>query len=208
MTTPHPGPKCGAKKRQGEGFCGLAAGWGTDHVGEGKCKLHGGSMGNHRKKAAKAKLERDMKTLGIPVNVPPAQGLLEEIARTLGEMMWLRSLIIESGERDPEELFVSRRELTRTEDGPLGVTTVQEAERSPAAAVVFEKYLQWKTLYCKEVALALANNIAERQIDMAERMADLHGQLVAAALDGAGATGEARAAGLQAARERFLALSA
>lgn len=165
-------------------------------------------MGNHRKKAAKAKLERDMKTLGIPVNVPPAQGLLEEIARTLGEMMWLRSLIIESGERDPEELFVSRRELTRTEDGPLGVTTVQEAERSPAAAVVFEKYLQWKTLYCKEVALALANNIAERQIDMAERMADLHGQLVAAALDGAGATGEARAAGLQAARERFLALSA
>lgn len=34
---------CGSKlkKRPGE-FCGQPAGWGTDHVGEGRCKLHGG----------------------------------------------------------------------------------------------------------------------------------------------------------------------
>lgn len=37
-------PKCGAKKRDGSGeCCGLPAGWGTDHVGEGRCKLHGGN---------------------------------------------------------------------------------------------------------------------------------------------------------------------
>lgn len=34
--------KCGAKTRSG-GKCGQPAGWGTHHVGEGKCKLHGGS---------------------------------------------------------------------------------------------------------------------------------------------------------------------
>lgn len=35
---------CGASKRDGSGdTCSLPAGWGTDHVGEGKCKLHGGS---------------------------------------------------------------------------------------------------------------------------------------------------------------------
>lgn len=33
---------CGATNRQGEP-CQLPAGWGTDHVGEGKCKLHGGA---------------------------------------------------------------------------------------------------------------------------------------------------------------------
>ena len=33
---------CGAKKRKG-GICGRPAGWGTDHPGEGKCKLHGGA---------------------------------------------------------------------------------------------------------------------------------------------------------------------
>lgn len=34
--------KCGAKKKSG-GICGLFSGWGTAHVGSGKCKLHGGA---------------------------------------------------------------------------------------------------------------------------------------------------------------------
>lgn len=33
---------CGAKTRGG-GVCSLPAGWGTDHLGQGKCKLHGGA---------------------------------------------------------------------------------------------------------------------------------------------------------------------
>lgn len=49
MTNPRPstrkgrekGPECGAKNRQGEP-CQQPAGWGTDHPGEGRCKLHGG----------------------------------------------------------------------------------------------------------------------------------------------------------------------
>lgn len=35
---------CGAKTRQGTP-CQLLAGWGTDHVGTGRCKLHGGNGG-------------------------------------------------------------------------------------------------------------------------------------------------------------------
>ena len=34
--------KCGAKKRK-SGTCRQPAGWGTDHPGEGRCKLHGGA---------------------------------------------------------------------------------------------------------------------------------------------------------------------
>lgn len=34
---------CGAKKRQGTGVCTQKAGWGTDHPGSGRCKLHGGA---------------------------------------------------------------------------------------------------------------------------------------------------------------------
>jgi len=33
---------CGASTRNGEP-CSLPAGWGTDHIGEGRCKLHGGA---------------------------------------------------------------------------------------------------------------------------------------------------------------------
>jgi hypothetical protein len=38
-----PAGVCGAQKRQGVGECARPAGWGTDHVGQGRCKLHGGS---------------------------------------------------------------------------------------------------------------------------------------------------------------------
>ena len=43
---------CGARKRQGEGYCRRPAGWGTDHVGMGRCKLHGGATKSHRTRAA------------------------------------------------------------------------------------------------------------------------------------------------------------
>lgn len=36
--------RCGAVRRQGGEPCGLRAGWGTDHLGVGRCKLHGGSV--------------------------------------------------------------------------------------------------------------------------------------------------------------------
>ena len=36
------GVKCGAKNRSGKP-CKRPAGWGTDHAGEGRCKLHGGA---------------------------------------------------------------------------------------------------------------------------------------------------------------------
>lgn len=33
---------CGAKTKSG-GICKKKSGWGTDHVGTGKCRLHGGN---------------------------------------------------------------------------------------------------------------------------------------------------------------------
>lgn len=36
------GPFCGGKLHQGDGTCTQPPGWGTDHAGGGRCKLHGG----------------------------------------------------------------------------------------------------------------------------------------------------------------------
>ena len=38
---PHDSFYCEARNRQGKP-CKLRAGWGTNHVGHGRCKLHGG----------------------------------------------------------------------------------------------------------------------------------------------------------------------
>jgi hypothetical protein len=44
--------KCGATGRSGKP-CGYSAGWGTDHVGTGRCKLHTGSTRNGKLAAVK-----------------------------------------------------------------------------------------------------------------------------------------------------------
>ena len=54
---PHDDIKCGAKTRAGTP-CKQKAGWGTDHVGIGKCKLHGGRSTGPKDKIKKS---RDMK---------------------------------------------------------------------------------------------------------------------------------------------------
>lgn len=63
MTTPAPvtgRAKCGGTKRQGDGGpCTRPAGWGTDHAGFGRCKLHGGSTRNHRVAAVVQVVEAD-----------------------------------------------------------------------------------------------------------------------------------------------------
>lgn len=48
------GSPCGAAKRQGAGTCARPAGWGTDHPGFGRCKLHGGTTPSGVKAAAAA----------------------------------------------------------------------------------------------------------------------------------------------------------
>jgi hypothetical protein len=37
------GTKCGAKRERGPGHCTNKAGYKTDHVGQGRCYLHGGA---------------------------------------------------------------------------------------------------------------------------------------------------------------------
>lgn len=45
-----PGEYCNARKTDGSGHCRHEAGWGTDHFGMGRCKLHGGSTEDQEKK--------------------------------------------------------------------------------------------------------------------------------------------------------------
>lgn len=53
QTKSHGAPKCGAVRR-GKA-CGQAAGWGTDHPGSGKCKLHGGKTTGPKTAEGKAR---------------------------------------------------------------------------------------------------------------------------------------------------------
>lgn len=83
---------CGANKRQGEGTCTRPAGWGTDHAGYGRCKLHGGSTPNQSRAAQLVKLESDARVLfdKVAPEVVPVTNPLAAYAVFAGRVMaWL-----------------------------------------------------------------------------------------------------------------------
>jgi hypothetical protein len=96
---------CGSKKRQASadgsyGNCTRPAGWGTDHVGEGSCKLHGGSTRNGKKAAKKGIARKARDTFGLPIEIDPADALLQEVWRTQGHVVWLGAVVAQLREKD------------------------------------------------------------------------------------------------------------
>jgi hypothetical protein len=87
-------PLCGAKKKNGE-ECRAFAGQGTDHLGIGSCKYHGGSTPSHKTNAAKVEAQRKMVTMGAPVNITPAAALMGVLRATAGHVTWLATEVQE-----------------------------------------------------------------------------------------------------------------
>ncbi len=193
-------PTCAAHRRDG----GPCRRW--PKKGLTVCRQCGGAAPQVQaaaaRRQARAELEQEVRALGVPDDIDPVRGLLREIAQTAGELEWLRQLIVVEAGADAEALFRGTRYLRR-KDGPLGQETVTEV--GPALSVKMQTYERWKRIFAQLVQVALAHNIAQAQIDIAERDAEMHGALVAAALDAAGVTGDQRVAAIGAARSRFLA---
>jgi hypothetical protein len=125
-------PKCGATKKSG-GKCTQAAGWGTDHVGVGSCKLHGGCTETHRISAINEIEERKARTMLERLGEPeplgsPLQALLAVAAETQAwqeilreRVSYLTDLVYESTddegamiERERAVVALYERSLDRT----------------------------------------------------------------------------------------------
>lgn len=89
----HGGPRCGAKLRQGDGMCRKEAGWGTDHLGAGSCRLHGGSTPSVTKGAQKELVERDAAAILARLDVAPVTDPLTELAKLAGQVVAWRDIL-------------------------------------------------------------------------------------------------------------------
>lgn len=158
------GPYCHGKKRGEEGgWCHRPQGWGTDHVGTGKCKLHGGATKSH-KTAAKTELaRRAVDTYGLPREVDPAVALLEEVHRTAGHVAWL-SKVVASTDQD-ELVWGVAEEIDRTGGEYAGTETTSRAMPS-IWLDLYQRERKHLTDVCKA---AIAAGIAERQVRLAEQ---------------------------------------
>lgn len=124
------GTRCGAKKKQGTGYCARSAGYNTDHLGEGKCHLHGGATpikhGRYSKVKRKdlreivAELEQDPDPLDLTPDLHMMRALWRSLvdkkkadpmdaARLLAEA----TKIVERMERIRNANAISHRDLNR-----------------------------------------------------------------------------------------------
>ena len=78
----HDGSKCGAKSRKGTP-CGQAAGWGTDHPGSGRCKLHGGASTGPKTEEGKRKAAENSLKHGAY-----SDKLLNEQEKEIYDLLW------------------------------------------------------------------------------------------------------------------------
>lgn len=86
--------KCNGKLSKGKpGKCKRPSGWGTEHVGIGRCKLHGGSTRTHNKSAQVAIAKQEAAKYGTPIEMGPAESLLAELARTHGWIAFFESQV-------------------------------------------------------------------------------------------------------------------
>ena len=99
-------PLCGAKARTTGEPCRKYAGEGTDHLGFGRCRYHGGSTSAHRKNALKLEAQQRMVASGVQVeDAEPHMVLLQELAMSAGHVGFLRE---EIAALEPEEIGSAR----------------------------------------------------------------------------------------------------
>jgi hypothetical protein len=156
----HDGALCGARKRRSEGTCAQAAGWGTDHVGDGPCKLHGGATRNQRTASAvrqvEAEARRALADLGVTT---PVTNPLLELQRLAGEIVAFKDAL-----RGMVEQLSSVRY-----DGPAG-------EQIRGEIITYERALDRCTRVLRDIA---ALRIDERLVEIQSRVTEHHGRLVA-----------------------------
>lgn len=150
------GVVCGAQKRGG-GKCQLAAGWGTPHPGIGACKMHGGSVPNHVKAAAKAEYRL---LLGNPIECSPEEALMRCIHIRSGEIQWLTARM---GELDKKDWV---------EDTLVGKQFHIYARERQAAMRDVARFAQ----------MAISMNIEERRVRLAEMYGEMLANLLSAIL--------------------------
>ena len=174
--------KCKGKNREG-GPCGK-----YPIKGGAVCASHGGGAKQVRAAADRRLAEEEMAasvvTLGLPVDIDPAQALLDEIQWCAGHVAWLRSKVQEIQDADLVWGLADHQHGYNDKGG------VDMKTDKAGPSVWLELYNQERDRYHRVCALALKSGIEERRVKLAEQQGDLVAAVVNRILNRLGLTPE------------------
>jgi hypothetical protein len=172
--------QCGAKTRKGTP-CGRPMGWGTGHLGVGRCKNHGGASPRAEVSGALVLARREAVVMGCPLDIDPHDALLECIRIAAGEVQYASEQIAKL------QVDVAVGPVVTTHERPLKFekgadspteTVVETRHEAPALHIWIKTRHDAMDRLVNFSKIAIAAGIAERQVKVAEEQ----GSMFAAAI--------------------------
>lgn len=153
------------RARTGKGTpCEKEAGWGTDHKGIGRCRLHGGATPNAQVAGAVTLARREAGVMGIPIDIAPHEAILECIRIAAGEVAYCSERI------SALSLGDAAGPVETSEEVSSGDWTQEKKTMGPPALHIWIKarHVAMDRLV-NYSAIALKAGVEERQVQVAER---------------------------------------
>lgn len=144
--------KCNAPNRQGK-RCRNVAGYGTDHVGYGKCKYHMGSTPAGQVAAHKEAAVEYVRSIAGERSIDPIEAMLWAVRLSAGAVTYWFNLLS------------------------------QEETSAELALAIEEAYGKERDRLAKTAEMCIRVGLAERQVKIAERQGDLMAQVLEATLE-------------------------
>lgn len=171
---------CGAKNRQGQP-CRRSAGWGTGHLGVGRCKAHGGATPNHELAGAVQLARREAAVMGRPLSISPSDAILECIQIAAGEVSYASERIAELEQHEAVGAVVTtkRRPLKQEGGAESSSDEVEEVSHeapAPHVWITVRREAMDRLVHYSKVAITC--NIAERQVKLAEDQGQLFADVI------------------------------
>lgn len=168
---------CGVRKKDGKP-CGMAAGYGTPHPGEGPCKYHMGCTPAMVKKYALVAGEKLAERYGDAVPIRAEHALEYCIQTTYGKVLYAQKRIDALHSEGQDLVYQSkeilRRPLSLGREGEDPSTEVEELrvdneQKLSIWAKLHDKYVDDLAKYSR---MAIQSGLEERQVRMVEREAE------------------------------------
>jgi hypothetical protein len=160
---------CGATRRNGSTDCRRPSGWGTDHPGWGRCKLHAGSTQAHGESAALARAQATAQLFGVPRDVDPITGMLETYHQTMGLLDAIEAMCLQLVPAEVVWGVVKEKRVGDGEPGDddEGLTPV-EREYAPGINIWVKLLAEWHDRAFSEAERILKLGLDSRRVELAQ----------------------------------------